>query len=110
MVPKRRNYATAPIKLVVLVVGASPRFIERFRIASAPRKAEILESDAASARSVASTRIPRTLLVPAQVYAQGRQELDAIAEDICARVVTVASEELSEPELEDLVHDAVRWA
>jgi len=29
---------------------------------------------------------------------------------ICARVVTVASEELSEPDLEDLVHDAVRWA
>ena len=109
MLRKRRSFATAPIKVVVLVVGASPRFLERFRIASAPRKAEILDVDLERAQAVASARIPRTLLVPAEVYARGAAVLDGIAEDVCARIVEVPSEDVSEAELEHLVQQAVRW-
>jgi hypothetical protein len=107
---RRRSVDTAPVRLVVLVVGISPQFLERFRMAAAPRKAEILSCEEETFRRTAALRVPRTILVSAQAYARAPTTYDAVTDELCARHVQLESEEMLDEEIEALVRTTVRWA
>ena len=107
--PARRRSDTAPVRLVVLVVGVSSRFLERFRMAAAPRKAEIVSCDVSSFRRTAAFRVPRTIVVSDEAYARAPSIYDEISDDVCARLVRVPDHELGDEEIEALVASTVRW-
>lgn len=110
MATRRRSYDTAPVRLVVLVVGVSEGFLERFKLAAAPRRADILACEEANVRRTAQLRVPRTLLVARAAYDRDAASYDTVASDLVARTVIVEREDLDDAELDALVRDAVRWA
>ena len=109
MRPRRRSFDTAPVQLTVLVVGVSPTFLERFRLAAAPRRAEIVACDEASFRTTAAARVPRSIVILADAYARSSSTYDQVRDELCARVIPVEREDLQDEEIEALVDTAVRW-
>ncbi|MEJ7733986.1 MAG: hypothetical protein WKG00_32925 [Polyangiaceae bacterium] len=110
MATRRRSFDTAPVRLVVLVVGVSDAFLERFRMAAAPRRADIIGCDEVNVRRTAQLRVPRTLLVAREAYERDRAAYETVASDVVARTVIVEREDLGDAEMDALVRDAVRWA
>ena len=92
------------------MVGVSPRFLDRFRLAAAPRKAEILSCDAGSFRRTAVLRVPRSIVVSEEAYARAPESYDQLSDELCARLVKVSDQEIADPEIESLVESTVRWA
>ena len=110
MPARRRSYDTAPVRLVVLVIGLSDAFLERFKVAAAPRRADILGCEEVNVRRTAQLRVPRTLLVSRTAYDRDPAAYDAVASDVVARTVIVDAEDIDDAALDALVRDAVRWA
>jgi len=106
----RARSDTAPVRLVVLVVGVSARFLERFRVAAAPRKAEIVFCDVSTFQRTAALRVPRSILVSDLAYARSPQTYDTVTAEVCARLVRIPDEELDDDQIEALVAATVRWA
>jgi hypothetical protein len=106
----RARSDTAPVTLVVLVVGVSARFLERFRVAAAPRKAEIVFCDVSNFQRTAALRVPRSIVVSDHAYARSPATYDTVTSEVCARLVRVPDEEIDEAQIEALVDTTVRWA
>lgn len=95
---------------VVLVVGASEELLGLVSDVAITAQVLVSESSAEDVTDNAASMRPLVLVMPEEVYAQDEQNFEALARDVRAKILPVASPLPSaadfEPELTRAMHEA----
>jgi hypothetical protein len=95
---------------VLLVVGTSRGFARRCRDAAISGQALVVETDVASAPTVAAQTRPLALLLSEEIFAFDPPSFTGLASAVRAQVVVVPNEDIDQSELESLILNAILQA
>jgi hypothetical protein len=92
---------------VLLVIGCSKELTRRCRDAAIQGQTLVVESDVASAPTLAAQTRPLAMVMLDDVYSFDPPFFMALASDVRSRLVLIGDETISQPELESLILGAI---
>lgn len=95
---------------VVLVIGCPSNLGQRCREAAIMGHALVVECEVKSARTLATQTWPLLLVVLKETYDAEASALDALADEVRARLLVLPSKDIPQASLEELIVDAITRA
>ena len=92
---------------VVLAIGCSPELVVRCREAAIVGQSLLVETDVASATTVAAQTRPLVMVMPEEVYRFDAASFSDLASDVRARLVLLPDADLPQDELEQMLVGAI---
>src|SRR5262249_51176183 len=92
---------------VALVIGCPPRLVRRCRDAAIAAQTLVVDSEVASAATLAAATRPLAIVVLEDVYAFDPVAFNQLASDVRARLVLLSDEDVADDELEAILVGAI---